>query len=395
MKKKKILFLIGLVLSASLFYYFLSWHEKDDEEIDIDFFDPGDRYQHDILNYMDVCFEKGDDIYLINGGFSTTNSSPWARIHLGFDFPFKNGSNVLAATPGQVSRIEYKYWADAAENQYMVGVVIRFNQTTYIGYNFEPWTVDEDVFEHQKRLINVKEGDWVQIGDVIGVFLNAGTGSHVHFDVIENEERIRIDKYMSQDACDRLLALCQLWNPSWTAFCYDEFSPLDFLIDPFEDISDISQVINGYSNTSSCPWGYVHLGFDFYFDDMAKVMAAASGQITSIEIIDRFISPRYFVRVIIKYNDTTQLIYDFETGTSLYTDAELMLSFISKNEGDWLVLDWNFALFRKICADSHIFFTVEENGVRYPIDRYYSSYGFGIMEELVHSFHPTWNVCYY
>jgi len=76
----------------------------------------------------------------------------------------KNNSKVLAATPGQVSEIYYKDWTNANQNRYMVEVVIRFNHTVYVNYNFEPWTMKSEDYEHQKRLINVNVGDWVEIG---------------------------------------------------------------------------------------------------------------------------------------------------------------------------------------------------------------------------------------
>ena len=116
------------------------------------FFDPGNRYPSTNLNYMGVIFENESDINAFNEGYSESASCPWGFEHNGIDYFFNNGTNVLAAAPGQVWEIE-KHDYDG-ENKYHVRIWIRFNSSVNIGYNFEPWTPLESKREQQISMFN-------------------------------------------------------------------------------------------------------------------------------------------------------------------------------------------------------------------------------------------------
>lgn len=392
MRKKslKLLAFLFILIMGSLIVAYLV-----DEGYIFDSFDPGDRYQSSILNYMDVIYEDESDLYACNGGFSTTNRCPWVREHLGFDFAFKNNSVVKAAAPGQVSRILYYDWGESAENRFMVHVTIRFNKTTYVNYGFEPWTQNPNDHQHQKSLISVKVGDWVQQGDQIGIFLNVGPGAHIHFDVIENDVRVRIDKYYSSTAYARILAFVQSYQPYWPKFCYDGTEPLDYMIDIYQYSSDVQNISKTYSASTSCPWGSIHLGLDIKLYSNAKVRAAAPGQVINKSIGDRgLVSDRFYINLTIQYNDTTYIEYIFELMSNTYSYATTQLSEISVNIGDWVPIDWDLAFYKPANANSHIHFSVVENEMRPPLNKYFSSSAYNNMTDLLHSFSPTWNLIY-
>lgn len=386
---KSLAFIFFIVIGSFIVAYLI------DEGYIFDSFDPGDRYQSSILNYMDVIYEDESDLYACNGGFSTSNRCPWVREHLGFDFAFKNNSNVIAAAPGQVTRITYDDWGEDKENRFMVHVNVRFNKTTYVNYGFEPWTQNPDDFEHQKRLISVKVGDWIQQGDLIGVFLNIGPGAHIHFDVIENDVRIRVDKYYSPTAYARMLAFVQSYQPYWPAFCFDGSEPLNYMIDIYEYSSDVFNITKTYSQTTSCPWGSVHLGLDIQLNADRKVRNAAPGQVIEKSIGDRgLVSDRYYINLTIQYNDTTYIEYIFEMMSAIYSHATTQLSAISVNVGDWVIIDWDLGLYKPGNSLAHIHFSVIENGIRPPLNKYFSISAFNNMIDLLHSFSPTWNLIY-
>jgi murein DD-endopeptidase MepM/ murein hydrolase activator NlpD len=396
MKKKGIVILIIIVIVVGISGYFLIPRILEGGLFGDDFFDPGTRYNWDQLNYMDVIFENESDIYTVNGAWSSTISCPWVMAHLGFDFALVNNSKVLAAAPGQVSHIRLMDWGSEAENRYMVGVSIRFNDSVYVNYGFEPWTIDINDHEHQQRLINVSIGDWVEIGQEIGRFLQIGPGAHIHFDVIEDDVRTRLDRYYSSTGYNRMMDLVHIWHPEWPYLCYDDNTPLDYVNTTFSSKSQIYTVITAYSNTTDCPWGYIHEGFDFYFNFSRRFYSAAPGLVDTIYIIDRGSGlNRYAINITVKFNSDIQCEYILELYTNNLSDIMDQLSKIFVTEGEWIMLGWGIGDFHQISAASHIHFAIRENGEYHPLDRYFSSASYDLIMDLIHDSKPTWNyLCY-
>jgi len=171
-----------LVIFAIIFGGILIIGAFQNGDIEI-FFDPGERYQQENLNYMGVIYEDRGDIFDFRGGYSDSDQCPWGFPHDGIDFFLNNGSNVIAAAPGQITEIGTRI-NEGSDNKYWVNINIRFNSTFEHSYNFESWTTNADDWEHQQSLINVSVGDWVQKGDFLGKFLSIDpNGAHIHFDV--------------------------------------------------------------------------------------------------------------------------------------------------------------------------------------------------------------------
>jgi len=395
MKKKGIisLIIVAVVIIAGIFIVPRILENPPWKEI---FFDPGERYEWDRLDYMDVIFENESDIYTVNGAWSTTNSCPWVRAHEGFDFALINNSKVLAAAPGQVSHIRLMDWGNETDNRYMVGVSIRFNHTVYVNYGFEPWTTNLSDHEHQQRLINVSVGDWVEIGQEIARFLEIGEGAHIHFDVIEDDVRTRLDRYYSPATYDKMMDLIHMWHPEWPYLCYDENTPLDYVNTTFTSRLNIHNVTRAYSNTTECPWGSVHLGFDFYFKDNRRVFAAAPGLVKSIQVINSLEDiNNYALNITIQFNNEIQCEYIFELWTSDLNDVNTQLSKIYINVGEWIMLGWGIGDFQQFDPSGHIHFTIRENGDYPPLDKYFSPVAYNIMMDLIHDYEPTWKyLCY-
>jgi hypothetical protein len=395
MNKKAIIVIIIIAIIAipgAFFVYKLLEESPWSEE----FFDPGDRYEWDKLDYMDIIYENESNIYAVNGAWSTINSCPWARAHEGFDFSFLNNSKVLAAAPGQVSIIREKDWGPATENRYMVEVTIRFNHTVYVNYNFEPWTNESYFHELQKSLINVSVGDWIEIGQEIARFLEIGEGAHIHFDVIENDVRTRLDRYYSPEAYEKMMDLVHIWHPEWPYLCYDENTPLNYVNTTFSSISNIHNVTKAYSNTTECPWHEVHKGFDFYYMNNRRIYSAAPGKVLSITEIDRGSGlNQYAINITIQFNSDIQCEYIFELFTSDHNDVITQLSNIYISEGEWIMLGWGIGDFQQYDPAGHVHFAIREKGDYPPLDKYFSPTAYNIMMDLIHAYEPSWNyLCY-
>ncbi|QEE16864.1 M23 family metallopeptidase [Promethearchaeum syntrophicum] len=184
-------------------------------------FDNEDRYDDSVLDYMGVIYENQSDINAVNEAYSNTENCPWGFIHEGFDYFMNNNTAVLAATPGKVYDIAFTDNGEGVDNRYYVAIWIRFNETVEIGYNFESWTTNESNWENQKSMITIQVDDWVEQGQEIGRFLQVGEGAHIHFDVIENNERQCHIRYYSPEAFIEIMELIHFYHSDWD-YCYIE-----------------------------------------------------------------------------------------------------------------------------------------------------------------------------
>ncbi len=137
------------------------------------------RYEEDFLDYMGVIFEDKTDLE----DFHFHCEDPYACDEDGgqyyaADFFFANGTNIIAAAPGCVEYIDH-----IVGEGYIINIRIRFNWTIIFTYCFEPFTNQSEDNAHQASLLEVKVGDWVQKGDLIGKFLKISAYAHVHWDM--------------------------------------------------------------------------------------------------------------------------------------------------------------------------------------------------------------------
>lgn len=186
---------------------------------DLDTFDNEGRYDDSALDYMSVIYESQSDINAFNEGYSESSSCPWGFEHNGIDYFFNNGSKVLAAAPGKVMEISWRDNGEGQSNRFFISVEIRFNKSVVLGYNFEPWTTDVADKDHQLDLLDVSEGDWVELGQQIGTFLAIAPSAHIHFDVIESNSRTCPQKYFSTAGYTEIMSMIHSYNSTWN-LCY-------------------------------------------------------------------------------------------------------------------------------------------------------------------------------
>jgi len=176
---------------------------------------------------------------------------------------------------------------------------------------------------------------------------------------------------------------------------YDD-AVLNYMDVIYENQSDIYAVNEAFSNTENCPWGFIHEGFDYFFNNNSAVLAAAPGKVTDIMYTDNGegVDNRYFVSVWIKFNNTVELGYNFETWTTNASEWEQQKAMIQVQEGDWVEQGQEFARFLNAGGGAHIHFDVIENHERQCHVKYYSQAGYAEIMDLIHSYHPDWNYCY-
>jgi murein DD-endopeptidase MepM/ murein hydrolase activator NlpD len=159
---------------------------------------PNDHFyfQHPITaNYIDFILPD----YRYGGLFTGTNI-----VHTGIDIPADPGTPVVAAAPGTVTWAGYGLYSQKKSNKddpYGKAVVIRHD----FGYEGRPLFT---VYAHLSR-IDVAEGQWVDVGQQVGLVGNTGftTGPHLHFEV-----RIDEGDYISSRNPELWLAPPQGWG---------------------------------------------------------------------------------------------------------------------------------------------------------------------------------------
>ncbi|NMC05059.1 MAG: peptidoglycan DD-metalloendopeptidase family protein [Candidatus Lokiarchaeota archaeon] len=183
------------------------------------FFDDQGHYDSMMLDDMGVVYSNRSDVLAFNEGFSTVADCPWGFVHPGIDYFLRNGSCIIAAAPGRVKSINIIDAGASRENRYRVRVDIQFNMTLLVGYNIESWMNETWQLEAQRGAIIVQPGHWIQKGQVIGTFVRAGDGGHVHFDVIEHASHYCPSKYFGAADLAELLDMVHSFHPDW-ALCY-------------------------------------------------------------------------------------------------------------------------------------------------------------------------------
>ncbi|MFX1256053.1 MAG: M23 family metallopeptidase [Promethearchaeota archaeon] len=230
---RKVIAVLGIVIIVAVgvvavTLYLMRLNESDPNGNVPPTFDPGNRYDSTDLDYMNVIYESQSDIHAFNGGYSESINCPWGAIHKGIDYFFNNGSTVIAAAPGQVEEISVTDHGEGVDNRFHLSMNIRFNQTVWIQYNFEPWTQDPLDKDRQLAMFNVQEGDWVAIGEEIATFLQIAGSAHIHFGVYDDDVGVEDPvggsgvcprPYFSAEGYAEIMSLIHSYHPDWE-LCY-------------------------------------------------------------------------------------------------------------------------------------------------------------------------------
>ncbi|MFW9843651.1 MAG: hypothetical protein ACFFEV_03670 [Candidatus Thorarchaeota archaeon] len=165
----------------------------------------------------------------------------------------------------------------------------------------------------------------------------------------------------------------------------------------YENQSDIYAWNNGYSESDACPWGYTHYGLDYIFLNNSNVIAAAPGLVETVHGEFRENETFYTVSVQIRFNSTVWINYSFE-GFSLDPNVlAQQISMIDVEVGDWVAKGDVVGRFLQPTTLDHVDFTVYlEHVTDLPsCPRLVMGLAdYNELMSLVHSYHPTWELCY-
>ena len=139
------------------------------------------------------------------------------NFHGGIDYGCNDSVYIKAPCDLQVFYIEtWIYTTDPV--LWQTKVKMEFNARFVIEISFESWAQNETYANYQRDAINVTEGQFIQEGDIIGMLLYHGEGTHIDFSMSDIEEFICPYQYFSNEAktiFDALWDKCGFGDDSW------------------------------------------------------------------------------------------------------------------------------------------------------------------------------------
>ncbi len=166
---------------------------------------------------------------------------------------------------------------------------------------------------------------------------------------------------------------------------------------PYESQADIEAWNGGYSTTDACPWGRVHDGLDFLFVNNSHVIASSPGLVEEIRMFD-LSNPEnlYAVQVMVRFSRTVEIMYGFEPWTTNTTSRDQQRAMLNVAVGDWVAKGDLIAHFLDSNASgaAHLHWGLYINNAKPCPQPYFSSAAYADIMTLVHTYHPTWDLCY-
>ncbi len=132
-------------------------------------------------------------------GIQTFHDPSSTDFHTGFDFELPNPTEIYAPIRGEISDI---IKIKMSNELWIIDVFIEYNSKWSTFIAFEPYTYDESVIDDQLSQIVVKEGDFVEKGQLLGTLDSVPNSEfpHIHWQVQEDGEPVRPYDYCSESA---------------------------------------------------------------------------------------------------------------------------------------------------------------------------------------------------
>ena len=129
------------------------------------------------------------------------------------------------------------------------------------------------------------------------------------------------------------------------------------------------------------------------FYNNSPVIAAAPGLVIGIEVSYVPNTTFYKIAVAIQFNETVWLEYSFEDDANESRRAQ-QVAMLDVEVGDWVTKETEIARFLRTDEFDHVHFGVYLNDEAICPRLVMGQADYDEIMILVHSFHPTWELCY-
>lgn len=164
----------------------------------------------------------------------------------------------------------------------------------------------------------------------------------------------------------------------------------------YSNQSDNAHWNDGYSESNSCPWGFIHNGLDYFFLNNSVVIAAAPGIVEDIEVGYLPDGLVYKVGVKIRFNGTLTVEYGFEGFSDDVAIRAQQVAMLDVEIGDWVVKGEQIGRFLRPTEYDHVHFSVYQNDEAFCPQLVMGVDDYNEIMELIEIFHPGegWELCY-
>jgi hypothetical protein len=167
------------------------------------------------------------------------------------------------------------------------------------------------------------------------------------------------------------------------------------MITPYQNISEMSVINEAYSESSSCPWGFIHQGIDFFpVSDLATFRAVSNG---TIERIDRFYNTGngyWQVNLDLRINSVYRVGYAFEPMSSNSADADTQMSNILVTQGQTVTQGQALGRLLVRGGGTHVHFGLYKGNNPICPESYFTEDARNSILLILHRTYPGANICY-
>lgn len=168
------------------------------------------------------------------------------------------------------------------------------------------------------------------------------------------------------------------------------------LLAPFSAAVEMAPIMEAYSASSSCPWGFAHLGIDFApKGSQAGFQAVADGTVARKELFRNEQNGLWQVNVELRHSaGTPGIIYAFEPWTADRARAEEQLAAIGVEGGSRVVAGQPLGTLLKLGPGAHVHFGVGESGGDICPEPLFTPEARDAILELIRRRYPGAAMCY-
>jgi len=159
---------------------------------------------------IDFPVENSEIIHIIWG-----YGDQGGDFHNGIDFGCNTSVNIVAWCDMVVTRVET--WFNDKGGHWQTNVNLEYNKRFTFECAFEPWALNETYANLQRDAINVEVGQTVLRGEVLGMLLYQGSGTHIHFGMHDLGESVCAYHYYTNEAK-------AIFDPLWDKYGYGDDS---------------------------------------------------------------------------------------------------------------------------------------------------------------------------
>lgn len=167
------------------------------------------------------------------------------------------------------------------------------------------------------------------------------------------------------------------------------------MMTPYQHQSEMDVINEAYSETTACPWGFVHKGIDFFpAGDLATFRAASSGTIDRLERYHNPVSGTWQVNLDLKINSMYRLGYAFEPFSALEAHADTQMANMSVSVGQ--AVSQGQALGRLLArgGGAHVHFGLYRNNTDICPESFFTAEARDSILSILHRTFPGAALCY-